>query len=561
MFDYSDTRTVFSVFTGENVTILIFIAAVNVLFMNYLARKFMQIIQQSGYVYADYIKWVRRRDNVYVTRLDMIVMLSVLAYLIYSIALSFVDAAITEPTAFVFYVLFMLLYLRSDFKRKSKSRLRFTARMLRVYLTYSILFSLLSLALLFGVSMLGFLFRENEILLRVKLCVLCLSPLFVQLFVPLANLINGPMERANNLKYVEKCKQKLSSYPDLIRIGVTGSYGKTSVKEILKTILSEKFNVFATPQSYNTPMGICKAVKKLGENVDVFIAEMGARHEGDIKELCDIVRPDHAIINGVIEHHMDTFSNIAQIKRTKAELVRGVKKGGTVVLTVDNEVTLSMKADADGVNVVTAGITIENSPDVYATDIVTSASGSSFMLHVGDGTVSCRTALVGSHNVSNVTLAAALCYRLGLTAEEIAAGIARVQPIKHRLEVMVNDRGVTVIDDSYNSNVSGTKAAIEVIEKFDGRKIIITPGMVELGRIEDAENYELGKRLAGAVDKALLVGNHGAYRIRDGLLSQGFSIDDIYMAKDLSDAIAYYDKISFKGDVVLFENDLPDKFS
>ncbi len=561
MFNYSDADTVLSVFTAENVIALVFMAVINLMFMNYLARKFMQIIQQSGYVYADYIKWVKRRDNIYVTRIDMIVMLSVLAYLIYSIAFSFLSAEIIAPTAFVFYIVFMLLYIRSDFRRKSKSKLVFTTRLLRIYITYSIIFFVFSMLVLVGCTMLGYLIKGNDILLRVRFCVLCVSPMLVPVFVPLANALNRPMENANNRKYVEKCAKKLADHPDVIKIGITGSYGKTSVKEILNTVLSEKYKVLATPLSYNTPMGICKTVKKLDDSYDVFIAEMGARHEGDIKELCDIVKPDYGIINGVIEHHMDTFFSLAQIKKTKSELIKGVKKGGAVVLTTDNEHTLSMLGESTDVDVILAGLNVEAKPTVYATDVTVDGSGSKFELHIGDKSAKCSTVLLGRHNVSNILLAAALCDRLGMPIESIAAGIARVKPIKHRLEVMKNEKGVVVIDDSYNSNVNGTKAAIEVFNSFSGRKIIITPGMVELGRIEDHENFELGKRLAGAVDIAVLVGNHGAYRIRDGLLSKDFSMDNIYMAKELDDAVAYYQSISKAGDVVLFENDLPDKFS
>jgi len=561
MFDYSDATSIFSVFTFENVAMLIVFAAVNTLAMVYLARKFMQIIQQSGYVNSDYGKWVRRRDNIYVTRLDMIVLLSVLAYLIYSIALSFLDKTVVALTGFVFYIGFCFYYILSDFRRKSKSPLVLTTRIIRIFITYSIAYFVLSLAILFGAVAFGYLIKGNDIFMRVRFCVICLSPLLVPVFVRLANAINAPMERANNKKYVEKCKKTLAEHPDLIKIGITGSYGKTSVKEILKTLLSEKYSVLSTPLSYNTPLGICKTVKKLNDSYDVLIAEMGARHEGDIKELCDIVKPDYGIINGIVEHHMDTFVSLTQIKNTKFELYGGVRDGGAVIVTVDNENVVSMLDSCKGKELVLAGLNLSHKPHVYATDVKVSENGSAFTLHLGDKCVECTTALLGEHNVSNVLLAAALCDKLGMTADEISAGIARITPVKHRLEVLKNQNGVTVIDDSYNSNVDGTRAAIAVLGKFDGRKIIITPGMVELGRIEDQENFELGKRLASAVDIAILVGSHGAYRIRDGLLNSDFALNRIYMAKDLADATAHYAKISQSGDVVLFENDLPDKFS
>ena len=560
MFDLSYAKTLSEAFTAQNIIIIIVASLMNVALNVYLARKFMQIIQQSGYEVYDYNKWLSRRENVYVTRLFMVVMLSVLAYLVYSIALSFTSVDVVASTAFLFYITFAIGYIRSDFKRKSKCPLVLTPRVLRLYATFALLTFVATALVLIGALTLGYQFKTNEILVRVRFCLVCLTPLLIPVIVPLANAINKPFEKAHNRKYVEKCKDELAAYPDLIKIGITGSYGKTSVKEILRTILSEKYSVLATPQSYNTPMGICKTVKKLDDTYDVFIAEMGARHEGDIKELCEIVKPQLGVINGVIEHHMETFSSLTQIIKTKFELAECID-GGTVFLTTDNENTAQMKYKCGNNEVIMAGVNTEYEPYVYATDVKISKSGSAFTLNIGEKKVECSTLLIGEHNVSNVLLAAAVADKLGLTIEQISAGIARVKPIKHRLEILSNDNGVTVIDDSYNSNVSGTKAALNVFNSFEGRKIVITPGIVELGRIEDRENYLFGKRLAAVVDVAVLIDSPAAYKIRDGLLAEGFPLENIYMAKSLKDGTAFYKKNAKEGDVVLFENDLPDKFS
>ncbi|MBR1890907.1 MAG: hypothetical protein IJ811_00240 [Clostridia bacterium] len=557
---YDDLKTMSAIFSAKTFTMLLLTAVINVVLLSFLARKFMQIIQQSGYAYADYVKWTKKKNNVYITRLGMMVMLSVLSYLIYSIALSFADVNWVAPTGFLFYLLFAVIFARSDIKRKSKSPLVYTPRLIRIYITFSLITFAVSFAVLLGCAALGVPFAENDILFRVRFVPIFLTPLLVPALVAFANAINTPIERVNNKKYVEKCKQTLSEYPDLIKIGITGSYGKTSVKEILKVLLSEKYKVLATPFSYNTPMGICKSVKRLDETYDVFIAEMGARHEGDIKELCDIVHPSYAIINGIIEHHMDTFSSINQIKKTKFELVRGLEKGGTAILTCDNEHTLSMAGEEKDVKIVLAGLNLSARPSVYATEVKPTKYGCSFTLHLGGETAKCHSKLIGEHNVSNVMLASALCYELGLSIGEIAAGISRLTPISHRLEVTENEAGVTIIDDSYNSNVSGTVAALKVLSGYDGRKIVVTPGMVELGKNEDRENYELGRRLAKVVDYAIIVSSGGAYLIRDGLLAEDFPLEKIYMAKDLADAMDKYKSMSASGDVLLFENDLPDKF-
>ncbi len=562
MFVYDTASGLSGTFTTENFILLVVFALVNTTLLCYIARKFMQITQQSGYVNSEYRKWVRRRENVYIVRLGMVVMLSVLSYLIFSIAFSFGNADWVAPCGFAFYLVFVVVYILSDMSRKSKTPLVMTSRVIRLYATFALLTLIFNFALLCGLAALGALVYTNDILFRVRFCPMTVTPLTVPVFVSVANALNSPAERAISRKYVQKCKETLAARDDLIKIGVTGSYGKTSVKEILRTILSEKYNVLVTPFSYNTPLGICRAVKKLDDTYDVFIAEMGARHEGDIRELCDIVNPTFGVINGIVEQHLETFQSLEKIKKTKFELVDRLREnGGSVVITCDNENTLSMLGELGGVSVTLAGLDTSYSPEVYAENVKLTRDGTEFTLCFKDGKYECYCPLYGRHNVSNVVLAAAMAEKLGLTHGEIVAGIARLKPIKHRLEVSFPDNGVTVIDDSYNSNVDGTKAAVEVMNSFAGRKIIVTPGMVELGRIENRENYEFGRRLASVVDKAVLVGSHGAYSIRDGLLSEGFPLENIFMAKDLNDAMAHYRKTYEKGDVVLFENDLPDKFS
>ncbi|MBO4573419.1 MAG: UDP-N-acetylmuramoyl-tripeptide--D-alanyl-D-alanine ligase [Clostridia bacterium] len=563
MFDFDTALGAKAAFGTQNLMIAAGIALVNTLFTFYLARKFMQIMQQSGYVDSEYAKWVRKRDNVYVTRLWMTAMLSVLAYLIFSIAFSFGDVKWVAPSGFVFYVIFNIVYIVSDNSRRSKMPLVFTGRVIRIYITYLLTYFVLTFIVTVALTASGALMEGNDILLRVRFCPLCLTPLLVPPLTRLSNALNAPAERIHNMKYVEKCRKTLAERTDLIKIGITGSYGKTSVKEILRSILSEKYNVLVTPYSYNTPLGVCRTVKRLDSTYDVFIAEMGARREGEINELCQLVDPKYGIINGITGQHLETFLSINRIKKTKFELADWLKNnGGTLIVTCDNENTCSMLDELENENVVVAGLDTDKAPDVYAEDVKLTERGAEFTLCFGDGrSVSCRTSLYGTHNVSNIVLAAALAEKLFLTPEQIAAGIARIKPVPHRLEVSVNDGGVTIIDDSYNANVEGTKAAVEVLDTFSGRKIIITPGMVELGRTEDRENYEFGRRLAKNIDLAILVGSHGAYTIRDGLLFEGFDMENVYMAKDLNDATAYYKKHSRPGDVVLFENDLPDKFS
>lgn len=547
------------VFEGDWFLACAFIALCNTLLLLLISYKFLQIMQQSGYEGFGYFKWLRRRDNVYLSRLATVSMLSILAYLLFNIALSFISGDWVIYCGFVFYVIFILAYHRADKKHIRKVPINFTARMERLIAAYLFVLFACNLLLLIIMNLLAYAFSINTLFVRIRYAAICILPVCVPFFVLLAYYLTKPFENARQKKYIQKCTAALCARPDLIRIGITGSYGKTSVKEMLKTILEEKYNVLATPSSYNTPMGICKTVGDLKEGHDVFIAEMGARHVGDIARLASIVKPNYAIINGIVGQHLESFGTLAAVQQTKYELVESMSSG-VVAYTVDNEATSVLFSDCK-IESVPCGIDLAKSPTVYAEDIELSSEGSSFTLCVGESRVRCQTVLLGSHNISNVCLAAAIAFKMGLTAEEICAGIARMRPIKHRLECVKNSYGVTVIDDSYNANTRGIDAAMEVLSEFDGRKIVVTPGLVELGREEDLENYRLGKKMAVVCDIAILVGKSATYRIQDGLIDGGFDNENIIIVKDLESAKRKLKKVLKRGDVVLFENDLPDKFS
>ena len=558
MWYFQNAKNLSDVFTYAHLIAYFAISVANALLLLLISLKFLQIMQQSGYEGFGYFKWLRRRDNVYLTRLATLSMLSLLAFLIFNIVFAFADGAWVFYIGFVFYVLFSLNYYVSDKKRKKKIPLIRTARMNRLITVYFFLLLLLTFCSLLLLNTIAFFARANTLLVRIRFAPICIMPFGVPFFVLLAYYITKPFECAIQKKYIKKCTEKLKKRTDLIKIGITGSYGKTSVKMFLCTMLEEKYNVLATPSSYNTPMGICKSVKRLKEEHQVFIAEMGARHVGDISELAKIVEPNYAIINGITGQHLETFGTLNAIKQTKYELVESMKDG-VVAYTVDSENTVSLFGDCK-LKCVPAGLN-KKLAAVYATDIKSGENGSDFELHVYEKSIRCHTQLMGVHNISNICLSAAICHELGLSLAEISAGISRLTAIEHRLSVTKTPAGVTVIDDSYNSNSKGVDAALEVLGYFKGRKIVITPGMVELGAIENMENYLIGKKLAKACDIAVLVGRSAAFAIKDGLVENGFDPDKIIQASTLEQAMKKLQEVIKEGDVILFENDLPDKFS
>ena len=169
--------------------------------------------------------------------------------------------------------------------------------------------------------------------------------------------------------------------------------------------------------------------------------------------------------------------------------------------------------------------------------------------------------LLGKHSVRNICLAAAVAYKIGLSVEEIALGVGRIQSVGHRLQLLPNNKNIVIIDDSYNSNEDGISSAMEVLDTFKGRKIVLTPGLVELGKYENVINFEFGKLLAKHADIVIIVGHHNAETIANGLIEAGMNRENIKFARTLNKGNVLLNEIIKEGDVVMFENDLPDNYS
>ncbi|MBO5926609.1 MAG: UDP-N-acetylmuramoyl-tripeptide--D-alanyl-D-alanine ligase [Clostridia bacterium] len=529
----------------------------NGLLMIAISYKFLQVLQQCGYNGREYLKWLVRKDNSSFNGLLMLSLLSVLGFVLINTSLSFINKFWVDYTGFLVYLLFLIVFFVSEFKRKEKLPLVITKRMVRLIITFVLVTVIFSTLLIMGVNLVCIPFKEY-LITHFRYGVICLCPIFVPYILLLAYYINQPLEMAIISKYVKKCKQKLQKSQNLIKIAITGSYGKTSVKEILKVILSKKYKVMATPLSYNTPLGISKTVKRLDGTEDVLIAEMGARRVGDIKKLTEIVNPNVAVITGVTAQHLETFKKLENVKKTKYELIENMN-GGKAVFSSDNKATYEMFRMCDK-SAVLAGLNTKGKPRVYATDVKSTSKGTNFTLHVGGESVEVSTKLLGKHNVSNICLAVAVADILGLTIGEIASAICNINPIKHRLEIIESENGLTILDDSYNSNPEGVKCALDVLSEFSGNKFVVTPGIVELGVVENEENFKFGKLLAKVANGVILVGRARTLKIREGLLSEGYSTDKIYMVSSLEDAKRKLTEIYESGDVVLFENDLPDKY-
>ena len=558
MFLPLELENIGELFSLNTILGFIIIGALNACLMVLISYKFFQTMQQCGYKGKEYLTWLARKDNVFLTRLIMLSILSVLGFLLTNMALSFIQSDFVRFSGFIVYFFFLLVYFRGERKRKDKLPLVMTRRMIRLVITFSLVTIIFSFALVILVNLIAIPFRAN-LLANFRYAILCLCPIVVPYLLLLAYYINEPLERSIINKSVKKCTETLDSYPNLIKIGITGSYGKTSVKEILKSLLNEKYKVLSTPKSYNTPLGIAKTAKRLDETYDVFIAEMGARRVGDIKKLTEIVKPNIAVITGITVQHLESFLAFENIKKTKYEIIENMKSG-KAVFSADNTFTKEM-SETCSFPYRLAGVDSSSNPYVYASDIKMGDFGTEFTLNVGDESVKVKTELLGKHNVTNICIAVAVADYLGLTLPEIAMGISSLKSIKHRLELIKTDNGIITLDDSYNANPEGVKTALETLKCFEGKKYIVTPGIVELGFAEAEKNFEFGVMISKVCDGVILIGRARTLKIREGLLSEGYKAEKIIMVNSLEEAKQELKTRLSSGDVVLFENDLPDKYN
>lgn len=445
-------------------------------------------------------------------------------------------------TLFAMAVLVLALFY---IPRKAKKPIVYTARVKRMLVTIAIIVIAIfsAAAFLDGVY-------EFYVLAAVSL----LSPLFVII----ANILNAPIEKAVRNYYINDAKKMLKSHSRLKIVGITGSFGKTSVKYYLTTLLGSKYNVLMTPESYNTPMGVVKTIRgSLRATHDIFVCEMGAKYVGDIKELCDIVNPEHGMVTSIGEQHLESFGSVQNIINTKYEMADGIAEDGKLFINISSETVYKNRPHRDAV---TYGLVDE--ADYFATDISVSGSGTEFTVCHGDEKETYRTRLIGEANVTNIVGAIAVAHgAYGIGLSELKKAVASLKCVPHRMELL--DRGnMLIIDDAFNSNPAGAAAALRTVGLFDAVKIIVTPGMIELGEKEEELNASLGANAAKVCDYIVAVGERQAKPIVKGAKDAGFDENRIHVAKTFTAAMEFVNSINAEGKkkVVLLENDLPDNF-
>lgn len=391
------------------------------------------------------------------------------------------------------------------------------------------------------------------------LSVLLLTTVVSYLFVIAAVWLLRPVEKHINNGFIKDARRILKSIPDLKVVGITGSYGKTSTKHYLQAILSEQFETLMTPGSYNTPMGVVRTVREMMKPyTEIFICEMGAKQKGDVKEICDIVNPDCGIISAVGPMHLDTFGNIETVRETKFELADAIPTDGFIVVNDDFSQAASRKVD--NTECIRYAVSAKGNASYVAENIEYSADGTRFTVVTPSGErIGFSTKLVGECNISNLLGAIIVALKLGVPEDKIRLGVSRIEQVEHRLNVKRTPGGVTIIDDAFNSNPVGSKMALEVLGRFSGgRRICVTPGMIELADRADELNEQLGRHIANNSDIAIIVNEVNREALVRGIKAEGFDESKLHVVADFAEAQRLLSTILRQGDIVLYENDLPD---
>ncbi len=511
------------------------------------SRVLLHLLQLESYQLAGYGRTLRRsvKQNLWQTGMPQVYLLglNLLAYL----AVRVFGQGIFGILVAVLILLgggYAVFRMCGRQRTENKKKLVFTARIKRLMVSEAIVLTLL-------VVLLG----------NFGLISCILVPLLLPFSVAAAALLAWPVEKGIQEMYFQDARRMLAARDDLTCIGITGSYGKTSVKYILGTLLEEKYQVLITPGSFNTPMGLTRVIRSsLLPSHQIFLAEMGARHVGDIKELCRLVHPVMGVLTSVGPQHLDTFKTIERIRDTKYELMEALPEDGTCFFAEDHGICRELY-DKTGKEKYLASLEKEDQADVWAEDLTVGSFGSRFTLCTRNEKVVCQTRLLGRHAISNILLAASVCLKLDMRLSQIRNGIANLKPVEHRLQLVQKSGGISVIDDAYNSNPAGASAALQVLRAFPDRRIIITPGMVELGKDEENYNRAFGREMAECTDIAVLVGPKHTAPIREGLVDAGFDESRIHTVKSLNEAAELLGTLEKAGDTVLFENDLPDNYT
>lgn len=418
--------------------------------------------------------------------------------------------------------------------RGRTSRLAWTRR-LKVLAALAGIFELIVLAL-------GLLFD-----IGVGVAAIC--ALVVPAIIDGAAAVASPFEAHAAGRFVAQAAKRLGTVGPTV-VAITGSYGKTSTKNHVAALIGTDRSVVPSPRSFNNRAGLARAINEhLAPGTDVFIAEMGTYGPGEIAEMVSWCPPRISIITAIGPVHLERFGTLEQTTRAKAEIVQGAE---TVILNVDNRYLAELATTLDDATVVRAGSTTQD-----ASVRITEAE-STWTVNVDGVDVATLTAPPGIQS-TNAACALAGALALGIDLSAAVSRLSGLRPAENRLDVAVAPSGLSIVDDTFNSNPAGARAALGLLASLpvEGQRVVVTPGMIELGTTQAAENEAFAKDAADIADLLVIVGRTNERALRAGAATAGLAVRH---AANRETAVAWIRSAMGARDAVLYENDLPDHY-
>ncbi|MCK4781531.1 hypothetical protein KAS79_01215 [Candidatus Parcubacteria bacterium] len=390
---------------------------------------------------------------------------------------------------------------------------------------------------------------------------LLLFDIFTPIVVSLIVLAFQPFTVLLRNRIIKKATIKREKYKNLLVIGITGSYGKTSTKEFLYTILSEKFGkdkILKTTKHQNSEIGISQCIlNNLKPEHKIFICEMGAYNRGGIKLLCDIAKPKIGILTGINQQHMATFGSQENIIKTKFELIESLPEDGTAILNGDNE-NIKSKISTRGGN--SKFYSIKEKMDFWAYNIEVEKEFVSFKVFSKDGDFAeFKVNLLGAKNIENILAAACCAKELGMNLKQISRACAKIEPMSGSGKLIKNKQGINIIDASYSANPNGVISHLEYLKIWQGKKIIIMPCLIELGKAAEQVHQEIGEKIGEVCDLAIITTKECYNNMKESAIKSGMSEQNILFLENPKQIFEKINSFSQKGDIILLESRVPKK--
>ena len=550
------------------VLVICLVTAAGLLVFLKRSLRYLQYFQQEEYENGRFFNWYLA-NKAWDKIASPLVLIPLLAAFFLKGWLLLVVAFITEGIAL------FLVHSEEDPLKAGKLTLKMTDRVKRIH-RLATLFYVLAVAALTAAVFYGAGGAETNL----AVAILIIQFLLIQsipLWLLFSNAALDPYEKSLQENFANQARAVLKDIDPTV-IGITGSYGKTSTKILLKDIIGAVYPTFSTPGSVNTYMGVTRKIREEMKPEHKFaVIEMGAYYEGSIKRMCSLTPPRCGIVTTVGLAHLERFGSQETIYRAKSELAQAIPEDGVLVVNGDNAYTRKMAQEFPKKTTLLYGMDSDSADlDARMFDINYGEEGTSFKISFKGEVHEGFTRLLGRPMLENVLGAFTMACAVGVPPEVALAVIRNAKPESNRLELQRGQIGILAhtngtppqegniirLNDAYNSNPVGFGAALEVLAQIPGgRKILVTPGMIELGEMQFKENKACARNAASVCDFVLVIGDTNSEALLEGLKEGGLAEEKYRSFREMKEALYFLaTEYCRSGDVVLIENDLPDLY-